>query len=249
MSRIKVIIMGAAGRDFHNFNTVFRDNDAYEVVAFTATQIPNIDGRRYPPELAGKLYPAGIPIYPEADLDRSDQRAQRRSGHLRLFGRAARIRDAQSVASAGRRVRLPPDRPEGNPDQIDEARRLDLRGAHRRGQEPDHAARVGNPEGHGLQGRSDSPPHALRQSGEANRAALCRLQRSGQARVHDRRTRRIRAAHRSRRGDLRGRRLRSDSAPGRAGSGHHSVGRRQQRHLVLPERSAHRRGRSASPRP
>ena len=68
MSRIKVLIMGAAGRDFHNFNTVFRDNEAYEVVAFTATQIPNIDGRRYPPELAGKLYPAGIPIYPEAEL-------------------------------------------------------------------------------------------------------------------------------------------------------------------------------------
>src|SRR5512141_570626 len=68
MSRIKVIIMGAAGRDFHNFNTVFRDNDAYEVVAFTATQIPNIDGRRYPPELAGKLYPAGIPIYPESEM-------------------------------------------------------------------------------------------------------------------------------------------------------------------------------------
>ena len=68
MSKIKVLIMGAAGRDFHNFNTVFRNNDAYEVVAFTATQIPNIDGRRYPPELAGALYPNGIPIYPEADL-------------------------------------------------------------------------------------------------------------------------------------------------------------------------------------
>src|SRR5512137_2749901 len=70
MSRIKVIIMGAAGRDFHNFNTVSRNNDTYEVVAFTATQIPNIDDRRYPPELAGKLYPAGIPIYPESDLER-----------------------------------------------------------------------------------------------------------------------------------------------------------------------------------
>jgi len=70
MSRIKVIIMGAAGRDFHNFNTVFRNNDAYAVVAFTATQIPNIEGRRYPPALAGKLYPAGIPIYPESDLNR-----------------------------------------------------------------------------------------------------------------------------------------------------------------------------------
>src|SRR5512136_144466 len=70
MSKTTVIIMGAAGRDFHNFNTVFRNNDTYEVVAFTATQIPNIEGRRYPPELAGKLYSAGIPIYPEADLNR-----------------------------------------------------------------------------------------------------------------------------------------------------------------------------------
>jgi predicted GTPase len=65
---MRVIIMGAAGRDFHNFNTYFRDNPAYEVVAFTATQIPNIEGRRYPPELAGRLYPEGIPIYPEAEL-------------------------------------------------------------------------------------------------------------------------------------------------------------------------------------
>jgi predicted GTPase len=60
--------MGAAGRDFHNFNVFFRDNPDYEVVAFTATQIPNIEGRKYPKELAGRLYPAGIPIYPESDL-------------------------------------------------------------------------------------------------------------------------------------------------------------------------------------
>ncbi len=65
---IKVIIMGAAGRDFHNFNVYFRDNEAYEVVAFTATQIPDIEGRMYPPELAGKLYPNGIPIYAEEEL-------------------------------------------------------------------------------------------------------------------------------------------------------------------------------------
>jgi predicted GTPase len=68
MKRRKVIIMGAAGRDFHNFNTVYRDNDSCEVLAFTATQIPNIDGRKYPAELAGKLYPKGIPIHPEVDL-------------------------------------------------------------------------------------------------------------------------------------------------------------------------------------
>ncbi|MEP0762095.1 MAG: GTPase [Chloroflexota bacterium] len=68
MSKTRVLIMGAAGRDFHNFNTVFRDNPAYQVVAFTATQIPDIEGRLYPPELAGPLYPQGIPIYPENDL-------------------------------------------------------------------------------------------------------------------------------------------------------------------------------------
>ncbi len=68
MPRTRVLIMGAAGRDFHNFNTVYRGNKTYEVVAFTATQIPNIDGRKYPAKLAGTLYPKGIPIYPESDL-------------------------------------------------------------------------------------------------------------------------------------------------------------------------------------
>ncbi len=66
----KVIIMGAAGRDFHNFNVYFRDNPDFFVVAFTATQIPNIEDRKYPPLLAGKLYPQGIPIHPEEDLVR-----------------------------------------------------------------------------------------------------------------------------------------------------------------------------------
>jgi len=68
MSKRKVIIMGAAGRDFHNFNVFYRDNEAYEVVAFTATQIPNIEGRKYPAKLAGSLYPKGIPIHAEEEL-------------------------------------------------------------------------------------------------------------------------------------------------------------------------------------
>ena len=68
MSAIRTLIMGAAGRDFHNFNVFFRDNPDYEVVAFTATQIPDIEGRTYPAQLAGKLYPTGIPIYAETDL-------------------------------------------------------------------------------------------------------------------------------------------------------------------------------------
>ena len=68
MGKTKVIIMGAAGRDFHNFNVYYRNNPAYEVVAFTATQIPGIEGRSYPTELAGPMYPKGIPIYPEEQL-------------------------------------------------------------------------------------------------------------------------------------------------------------------------------------
>ena len=70
MTPIQTIIMGAAGRDFHNFNVFFRDRSDYHVVAFTATQIPNIEGRKYPGELAGSLYPEGIPIYPESDIER-----------------------------------------------------------------------------------------------------------------------------------------------------------------------------------
>ncbi len=68
MIRKNVIIIGAAGRDFHNFNTYYRDNELYNVVAFTAAQIPDIAGRKYPKELAGKLYPQGIPIFNEAEL-------------------------------------------------------------------------------------------------------------------------------------------------------------------------------------
>jgi len=70
MSPIRTLIMGAAGRDFHNFNTFFRGNKDYEVLAFTATQIPDIAGRQYPKELAGELYPKGIPIYAEEELPR-----------------------------------------------------------------------------------------------------------------------------------------------------------------------------------
>src|SRR5436853_2835839 len=76
MARTRVLIVGAAGRDFHNFNLVYRDRPEYEVVAFTATQIPNIDGRVYPTELAGELYPEGIPIEPEDELESLIDRLQ-----------------------------------------------------------------------------------------------------------------------------------------------------------------------------
>ncbi|HNX52010.1 MAG TPA: hypothetical protein PKL08_17710, partial [Thermoanaerobaculaceae bacterium] len=70
MAKRKVLIMGAAGRDFHNFNCLFRNNADVEVVAFTATQIPDIEGRMYPPVLAGPLYPKGIPIFAEEELEK-----------------------------------------------------------------------------------------------------------------------------------------------------------------------------------
>jgi predicted GTPase len=69
MQRRRIAILGAAGRDFHNFNVVYRDDPGVEVVAFTGAQIPGISGRRYPPELAGPLYPTGIPIHPESELE------------------------------------------------------------------------------------------------------------------------------------------------------------------------------------
>jgi predicted GTPase len=76
LKRIKTIIVGAAGRDFHNFNVLYRDNDLYDVLAFTATQIPNIAGRKYPAALAGRLYPNGIPIFEEKELEELIQKHQ-----------------------------------------------------------------------------------------------------------------------------------------------------------------------------
>jgi predicted GTPase len=76
MKRIKTIIQGAAGRDFHNFNTVYRDNEMFDVVAFTAAQIPGIDDRKYPAVLAGKLYPKGIPIHPQDELEKLIEKHQ-----------------------------------------------------------------------------------------------------------------------------------------------------------------------------
>ncbi len=108
MARQRVIIMGAAGRDFHNFNVYFRDNEAYEVVAFTATQIPNIEGRTYPAELAGRLYPQGIPIYPEAELARliADLRADQVVFAYSDVSHETVMHKASQVLAAGADFRL-----------------------------------------------------------------------------------------------------------------------------------------------
>ena len=96
MAKKRVLIMGAAGRDFHNFNVFYRDNKDYEVVAFTAYQIPNIAGRKYPRELAGKLYPNGIKIYEEkhlVDLIKKLKVEMKQAARELKFEKAAALRD------------------------------------------------------------------------------------------------------------------------------------------------------------
>ena len=114
----RVVILGAAGRDFHNFNVLYRDNPEYRVVGFTATQIPDIAGRKYPPELAGGQYPDGIPILPEEDLetliadhevdlasDSGDRLLRHAQGVAGRPCRATRLRASQPASGAysGRR--------------------------------------------------------------------------------------------------------------------------------------------------
>ena len=168
----RVIIMGAAGRDFHDFNIVFRDDPGVEVVAFTATQIPNIEGRRYPPELAGPRYPEGIPIHPEAELRGADPRARRRPGGLRLQRRLPRDRDAQGLAGAGRRRRLPADRAATPACSGRGCRSSRSARCARARQEPDHAPRGPHPAREGPAGGRRPPPDALRRPGAPARAAL-----------------------------------------------------------------------------
>ena len=131
MDRTKVVIMGAAGRDFHDFNVVYRDDPTVEVVAITATQIPGIEDRRYPPELAGPLYPAGIPIVPEDD-DRPDLRdPEDRPRRLRLQRRHPRVRHAPGQPGAGRGRQLRPPGPGPHDDRQHEAGRRHRRHPHR----------------------------------------------------------------------------------------------------------------------
>ena len=138
----RVLIMGAAGRDFHDFNVVYRDDPTVEVVAFTATQIPGIADRRYPPELAGERYPAGIPIRPEAELETLIRDLRGRHRRVRLQRRQPRAGDARGEPRAGRRRGLQAARPRRAPMLAEHAPgRLRVRGPHRQRQEPDQPLR------------------------------------------------------------------------------------------------------------
>ncbi len=232
-TKTKVLIMGAAGRDFHNFNMYFRDNEAYEVVAFTATQIPHIDDRKYPAELAGRLYPDGIPIHDEAELG---DLVERHDVDQVVFAYSdvpysyVMHRSAQ-VNAAGRR--LPSPRAEDDDDQEQQAGDRRLRRAHRLRQEPDDAQDPDDAARGRQEGRQHPPPDALRRSRQAARAALRDPRRPHEARLHHRGDGGVRAAHRRRQRDLRRRRLRGHRAGGGAGGRRHPLGRRQQRLQLL----------------
>ena len=148
MPRKRVIIMGAAGRDFHNFNMCFRDDPDSQVVCFTAAQIPDIDGRAYPPALAGPLYPNGIPIDAEEDLESLIRKHRVDEVVVRVHRRVARARDAHGLPH--RRTRGPTSCSSGRSARCSARRSRSIavtRGAHGRGQEPDDAAHRADPEG------------------------------------------------------------------------------------------------------
>jgi predicted GTPase len=132
---VKTIIMGAAGRDFHNFNTFFRLNKDYEVVAFTATQIPDIEGRLFPPELSGALYPKGIPIRAESELP---DLIRKHGAEQVIFAYSDVTHEyvMHKAALVNPWGRLPP---EARYTQIKPLPVVSICAVHRLGQEPDHA--------------------------------------------------------------------------------------------------------------
>jgi hypothetical protein len=181
----KVLILGAAGRDFHNFNVVFRNNPAYRVVAFTAAQIPDIAGRKYPAELAGALYPGGIPIAEEANLERIIRESEvdvvvfaySDVSYPTLMHLASR-----SVAAGADFWLLGTERTQ---IKSRDAGHLGLRGSHRMRQEPGLAAGCGRVAATGVDAGGDSTSDAVWRSGGTKCAALRHHSRSGHRALHD----------------------------------------------------------------
>ena len=214
----RVLIMGAGGRDFHDFNLVHRDDPAVEVVAFTATQIPGIDDRTYPPALAGPRYPDGIPIHPEAELvalierERVDEVVFAYSDvayeHVMHRAAAALAAGADFTLLGPRSTMIAASR----------AGRRGLRGAHGERQEPDQPGAGPGAARRRPAGGADPPPDALRRPRADARAAVRDARRDRRLRPDDRGARGVRAP--GRRGDrrLRGRGLRGDRR-GRRGRG------------------------------
>ncbi len=248
MHRVKTVIMGAAGRDFHNFNTVYRDNEAFDVVAFTATQIPNIDGRKYPASLAGQAVSDGHPDRRRTRPRDLDSQARDRGGGLRLQRRALQLRhEPQFDRHRMRRALQAPGWP-ADDDHEHEAGHLGVRGPDRIGQEPDQPPRGAPASAARPESGRRPTPDAVRGPREAEGPALRQPGRSQEEQVHHRGDGGIRAAHRRGNHHLRGRGLRRHPRTGAGRGGRHPVGRREQRPAVLQAGHGHRRGRPAARR-
>ena len=244
-----MLIAGAAGRDFHNFNLVYRDRPEHEVVAFTATQIPNIDGRRYPVELAGSLYPDGIPILPESALEECVREheidevvfaySDVTHEHVMHIGSRALAAGASYRLISPRETMLPSSKPA--------VAICAVRTGSGKSQTTRRVAELLRAAGKKVAVLRH--PDAVRRPREAGRAAVRALRGSRGSRRDDRGARGIRTAPRRGQPRVRRNRLREDPPRSRAGGRRHPVGRRQQRHAVRQAGPAHRRRRSAPPGP
>ena len=243
MARKRVVIMGAAGRDFHNFNVVFRDDADVEVVAFTATQIPHIDRRRYPPELAGPLYPDGIPILPESNLDTliKKQGAQEVIFAYSDVSHEFVMHQASRVLAAGADFSLLGPTARRSPARCRSSRSSPRARVPARARPRASWPVCSWPKG--------VQPAVIRHPMPYGDLVAQRVQRfaadvrSRQAQGHHRGARGLRAAHPARTGGLGGRRLRGHRRRSAEGSVGHHLGRGQQRLLVPEVRSRDRGGR------
>ena len=225
----RLVVMGAGGRDFHNFNVVYRDDPEVEVVAFTATQIPGIAGRTYPPSLAGPRYPDGIPILAEHEL-------------IALVGGAGvnevvfaysdvsyehvMHRAAAALAAGADFTLLGPS---STMIESPEAGRRRVLRSHRERQEPDEPRDRPCAAGRRRAGGPGTPPDAVSRPRGDPRTALRNDRRYRCVPSHDRGARGVRAAGRSGNGRLLGSQLCQDPGDGRERDGRDRLGRRQQR--------------------
>ena len=212
----RVIIMGAGGRDFHDFNVVFRDDPRSEVIAFTTARLHGNTDERYPPALAGPRYPEGIPPAPRPSSRRS-WRCTRSTRSPRLLRSLARRGDAQGLARPCDGCGLPAARPEG--DDVAEPQAGDRgRGRpHRCGQEPDQPADRADLDRRRYQGRARSASNDVRRPRVDARTALRVARGHRRGASDDRGARGARTPCRARNGHVRRRRLRRDPRPRGAG--------------------------------
>ena len=245
----RVLIMGAAGRDFHNFNVVYRDDPSTEVVAFTATQIPFINDRRYPASLAGDRYPDGIQIHDESELVPliRDLEVDDVVFSYSDVSHQYVMHVASTVLAAGANFELlGPDATMLQPTVPTVAVTAVRTGV---GKSQTTRAIAGALKDAGKRVVAVRHPMPYGDLAAQRVQRYARARRPRPLRLHDRGARGVRAAHRVRHGDLRGRGLRRDPRAGAGRVRRAAVGRREQRSPVLPPGRVDRARRPAAGRP